>query len=67
MMLHQLKERRLIDKDQFIKDLETAKGIVRDVATLDSGNNNSVVSYMEKLLTGIQQLIEHQEEVKIDD
>jgi len=65
MMLHQLKERRLIDKDQFIKDLETAKGIVRDVATLD--NNNSVVSYMEKLLTGIQQLIEHQEEVKIDD
>lgn len=65
MMLHQLKERRLIDKDQFIKDLETTKGIVRDVATLD--NNNSVVSYMEKLLTGIQQLIEHQEEVKIDD
>lgn len=65
MMLHQLKERRLIDKDQFIRDLETAKGIVRDVATLD--NNNSVVSYMEKLLTGIQQLIEHQEEVKIDD
>lgn len=65
MMIHQLKERRLIDKDQFIKDLETAKGIVRDVATLD--NNNSVVSYMEKLLTGIQQLIEHQEEVKIDD
>jgi hypothetical protein len=65
MMIHQLKERRLIDKDQFIRDLETAKGIVRDVATLD--NNNSVVSYMEKLLTGIQQLIEHQEEVKIDD
>jgi len=65
MTIHQLKERRLIDKDQFIKDLETAKGIVRDVATLD--NNNSVVSYMEKLLTGIQQLIEHQEEVKIDD
>ena len=65
MTIHQLKERRLIDKDQFIRDLETAKGIVRDVATLD--NNNSVVSYMEKLLTGIQQLIEHQEEVKIDD
>lgn len=65
MTVHQLKERRLIDKDQFIRDLETAKGIVRDVATLD--NNNSVVSYMEKLLTGIQQLIEHQEEVKIDD
>jgi hypothetical protein len=66
MTIHQLKEMRLIDKDKFISDLKNAKRTID--AICDSRHRDDGFKHpMSDAVDTIIDLVEHREEVQIDD
>ena len=65
MTIIQLKERRLIDKDEFIRKLKDARCVVTDVCDPRHRDDN-FEHPMIHVIDAMINLIEHQDEVKIE-